>query len=229
MTTRSAKTRRRRVASQGRLPFKQRGGARPGAGRKPVGDRAGVPHRSRSRYASRFPSHLTIRLQAGLRSLRTTAVHTLLRRCFADGSDRFGFRLVHYSIQGNHLHFLVEARDREAMARGMQGLLIRIAKGLNRHWGRRGGVFADRYHDRVLRTPREVRHALCYVFHNARRHGLRIEGGLDAYCSGWWFDGWRDAGRPTAVQQRPTAAARTWLLRAGWRRHRLIRLDEAPG
>jgi len=50
---------------------------------------------------------------------------------------------------------------------------IRVAKGLNKLWARRGKVFADHYHDRILRTPREVRNALCYVLHNAKKHGLR--------------------------------------------------------
>jgi hypothetical protein len=53
----------------------------------------------------------------------------------------------------------------------MQGLAIRIAKGLNRLWGRKGKVFEDRFHERVLETPREVRTALAYLVHNARRHG----------------------------------------------------------
>ena len=68
-----------------------------------------------------------------------------------------------------------------------------------------------------------------YVFHNARRHGLLVAGGLDAYCSGWWFDGWKETFTATDVPERPTAEARTWLLQKGWRRHRLLRLDEVPG
>lgn len=80
----------------------------------------------------------------------------MLRTAFAAGSERFGFRLRQYSVQSDHRHLVVEGKDRRALSRGMQGLLIRIAKGLNRLWGRRGTVFADRYHDRILRTPREV-------------------------------------------------------------------------
>ena len=227
-TKRDSKRRKARP-EQGSLPFVRRGGVRKGAGRKPNGDKAGVSHRPRSRLASRFPSHLTVRLREGLPRLRNRAAHRVLRGCFRAGNERFGFRLIHYSIQGNHLHFIAEAKDRPALARGVQGLLIRIAKALNKLWGRRGGVFADRYHDHVLRTPREVRHALCYVFHNARRHGLALAGGLDAYCSGWWFDGWKETFTATDVPERPTAEARTWLLQIGWRRHRLLRLDEVPG
>ncbi|HKO91462.1 MAG TPA: hypothetical protein VJU61_09940, partial [Polyangiaceae bacterium] len=72
-------------------------------------------------------------------------------------------RIVHYSIQSNHVHLLVEADDRRALTAGLRGLFVRIAGALNRLWQRRGGVFADRFHERELRTPREVRNSLLYV------------------------------------------------------------------
>jgi len=129
----------------------------------------------------------------------------------------------------------VESRNRSALSRGLQGLFIRVAKALNRLWGRKGRVFADRYHDRILRTPREVRRALAYVLNNGLRHRHRtLCGGQpapDLYGSGWWFDGWKESFRVKGVeaQQRPVAASRTWLLRTGWRRHGLVRLAEVPG
>ena len=147
----------------------------------------------------------------------------------AAGSDRFGFRLVHYSVQSNHLHLIVEAKDRRALSRGLQGLLVRIAKALNRLWGRKGSVFSDRYHDRILRTPREVRNALRYVLLNARRHGI-LGPSPDPYSSGRWFDGWRERlGRLVLGREGPVARARTWLLAVGWRRHGRIGLAEVPG
>jgi hypothetical protein len=77
----------------------------------------------------------------------------------------------------------------------MQGLKVRIAKALNKFWKRRGTVFSDRYHARILRTPREVRRALLYVLQNARRHGMRLLG-VDPCSSGAWFDGWAIAVTP---------------------------------
>ncbi|MEW6074418.1 MAG: transposase, partial [Planctomycetota bacterium] len=133
--------------------------------------------------------HVTLRLCSPLPSLRRPGPALALRAAFAAGKERFGFRLLHYSLLANHLHLIVEARDRRALARGMQGLAVRIAKALNRHWGRRGKVFADRYHDHILKNPREVRSALAYVLRNAARHGVAREG-LDPYSSGRWFDGW---------------------------------------
>ena len=127
------------------------------------------------------------------------------------------------------MHLIGEAKDRRALTRGMQGLLIRIAKALNKLWGRRGRIFADRYHDRILRTPWEVRNSLRYVLHNARRHGI-FGPSPDPYSSGRWFDGWRERfERLTHTVERPLAQARTWLLEFGWRRHGRIGLQEGVG
>jgi hypothetical protein len=155
------------------------------------------------------------------------------------GCDRFGFRLVHFSVQHNHLHLVCEAEDERALARGMQGLSIRIARALNRRFERSGRVFADRYHSRPLRTPREVRHALAYVINNARHHGpKRGPGWMDPCSSAVFFKGWQ---RGTWIDQgecleelwsdagRPFAAPATWLLCTGWKRHGLLATDEVPG
>ena len=216
------------------FPFRSWGGARVGAGRKPAaarpGARVGVPHRARSLLASRFPVHITVRVRDGLPTLRNRRVYAALRAAFCAGCDRFGFRLTQYSVQKNHLHMICEAKDRRALTRGMQGLLIRVAKGLNRLWERSGSVFSDRYHDKALRTPKEVRSALAYVLNNARKHGLRLAQGMDFFASGAWFDGWRgEFSLRGAPQVCPVAFGRTWLLNVGWRRHGLIPLDEVPG
>jgi REP element-mobilizing transposase RayT len=165
-----------------------------------------------------------MRLAPGLPSLRRSRTLALLQRVFLEGRARAGFRLVHFSIQTNHVHLLVEAADAPCLSRGLQGLAIRVARGLNARWRRRGSVFADRYHARALRTPREVRHALV----NARKHGIGY-GARDPFSSSAWFDGWRDRlfSQPVHVE-RPLTQARTWLLAIGWRRYGLIHTRETP-
>ena len=156
-------------------------------------------------------------------------------RALGAAKERFDARVIHFSLQSNHLHAIVEARDEHALGRALRGLCVRIARALNRVLERAGRVFADRYHARVLRTPREVRHALAYTLHNARKHGMRIEG-IDPCSSGAAFDGWRDRGvRALAalalspLAEPPVSAARSWLLRRGWRRHGLLGIAETPG
>ena len=220
---------------QGDLPFRQHGGARPGAGRKPTGDKSGVLHRERVELTKHQPTHITLKLRSGLRPLRRPAERTALLAVFAIGCDRGGFRLVHFAIQNDHLHLIAEATDRAAMRSGMQGLSIRVARALNKLWQRRGKVFADRYHERALSTPREVRNALVYVLANSRHHAangrmVRNEQAIDIFSSAPWFDGFREAFTVRGIDaiERPTADAKSWLLQKGWRRHGLLSVHEAP-
>src|SRR5262249_5099032 len=135
-------------------------------------------------------------------------------------------RVAHFSVQSNHLHFLVEAEGTGALARGMQGLGVRIAKAVNRRLVRRGRVFADRDHGRALRAPGEVRPGLVYVLQNGRKHGV-VASGIDPCSSGAWFDGWNEV-IPPEPGRAPVARARTWLLQVGWRRNRRIDVNEGP-
>jgi REP element-mobilizing transposase RayT len=218
------------------LPFRRWGGSRAGAGRKPNGARAGVTHCTRPALAARFPVHVTLRLRDDTPNLRGGRIYVALRTCLGAANRRAEDAglgsVIHYSILRNHLHFIVEAQHREALSRGMQGLTTRLARAINRVSERSGAVFADRYHARILKTPREVRHALAYVLCNARRHGLgrgRIrENWIDPYSSGGVFDGWRvEIGLPAFAI--PVSRARTWLLNRGWRRHGLLDPSVAPG
>jgi REP element-mobilizing transposase RayT len=211
------------------------GGWRPGAGR-PRGER--VSHGRRQRFAARYPLHVTLRVVDGLPSLRRHAPLRIVQRAIG----RFGrgerFRVVQFAVIGNHIHLIVEATDAEVLARGMQGLEVSLARRLNRHFERRGSFFADRYHARVLRTPREVRNALRYVLLNHRHHEARrgeelSRDWVDPFSSGYWFDGWRDQVRLTEPRQRellnvprPTAPATVWLLTTGWRRWGPLAFDE---
>jgi putative transposase len=218
------------------LPFRpQHGGRRKGAGRKPKNGQAGVAHAARAPLAARFPAQVTLKLQRGLPRLRNRAEYAALRAAFAAGCERNGFRLTHYAVLNDHLHFVVEARDRASLSRGLQGLKIRIARALNKLWRRRGGVFADRYHDRILKTPREVRNVLRYVLGNGMKHAtegreVRVPAAIDTYTSAPWFDGFLEAFHVRGLEtiERPVTDARTWMLTIGWRRHGLLSVHELP-
>ncbi|TMA24175.1 MAG: hypothetical protein E6J88_11555 [Deltaproteobacteria bacterium] len=153
------------------------------------------------------------RTDAGAGYMRKQRVVFAIEEAFRIARARFGMRIVHYSIQGNHLHLIVEAEDRESLAKGMQGLAIRIAKTLNRLFDRAGHVWADRYHSHVLRTRREVANALRYVLGNFARHARQWGETAARFadeCSSIRYLG-------LAGEAAPVAAPRTWLLRIGWR------------
>ena len=199
------------------------GGRREGAGRKSAPGRRRVPHRRRAPHDRHCPVHVTLRARGDLPALRRDDVFGAVRAAFIRVS-RGGFRLLHFSVQRDHVHLLVEAEGPTALRCGLQGLAIRVAKAINRTLGRRGKVWADRYHARALRTPREVRNALVYVLQNVRKH-LRGFRGLDPRSSAPWFTGWRTAAvTPSGLS--PVVAGRTWLASIGRRRHGLLGFDE---
>ena len=151
---------RQRTGGQTAFELRTWGGKRKGAGRKRKGARPCVPHTVRPSVSWHHPHHVTLRIARGLPTLRQELFVKALRSALKEGKERFGLRIVHYSIQHNHLHCVVEAVDRRALTRGMHGLDIRIARAVNRVLARHGRVIGDRYHARALRTPREVRNVL---------------------------------------------------------------------
>ena len=183
---------------------------------------------------ARFPVHVTKRVCRDVARLRNFELVPVLRRAFVHGCRRNGFRICQFSIQGNHIHLICEADDNVALARGIQGWSVRVARGLNGKLERKGSVFDDRYHVEVIKSPRQTRHTLCYVLQNARRHGEWIDrrfGGMDPFSSAWWFDGWKDPGWRNGVpppEMRTVAEPETFLLRTAWKRHGLIAIDELP-
>jgi putative transposase len=184
------------------------GGKRRRAGRKPKGNKPGVSHLEREGFPSRHPVHVTLRALPGVGYLRGWRLFQAILGAIRQAQERFGVRIVHFSVQGNHLHLLVEADGAESLSRGMQGLSIRIARAVNRVAGRRGKVFADRYHAHILGTRREVAYALRYVLENFRHH-LRPDVapvGEDPCSSAAWLS-------VSLSADAPVVAPRTWLLR----------------
>lgn len=131
----------------------------------------------------RFPVHVTWRMTDAVWSLRSERSFTRLRTAFFASAQKFGYRIVHYAVLGNHVHLLVEAADERALSQGMRSLGIRIALTLNRMMNRRGRVLSDRYHARILKTPTEVKHCLAYLRDNAFKHYKRAQDGPDPFAS----------------------------------------------
>ena len=198
---------------QGELAFRPgRGGRRPRAGRKARDPRRPDRHHwIRPFHDARTPVHVTARVVDGLPNLRRPAVVRALEDAFRRRVAHPKARVVHYSIQANHVHLIVEAEDRVRLFRGLQGLFISLARTINRAVGRRGQVFAIRYHTHILATPTETRRALRYVLRNATKH-THVAGVRDPASSAPWF------ANPAHPHPPPVAAPGTWLLRIGWTR-----------
>jgi hypothetical protein len=178
--------------------------------------------------------HVTLRAESGLPSFRAEIVEkTFCRVLTLQKTRRYepAFQVVHFSIQKDHLHLVVEADD-AALRTGISGLMISFARRLNRRLGRKGRVWGDRYHRHDLTTPREVRNTLNYVFNNLKKHGVRVIGSgfADPYSSAPRFDGWAVPIVPYLdTEPWPAVRSRTWLLAQGWKKHGLLDPSAHPG
>jgi REP element-mobilizing transposase RayT len=207
-----------------------------------------MPHERRPAHDPRHPVHVTLRIVASMTNLRRRHTFHALREATLTAAKREDFRIVHMSIQRNHVHLIVEADHKDALSRGMQGFSISAAKRVNAtitaRTGvrRRGKVVDDRFHARTLTSPRAVRHTLAYVLNNYRRHGEDRAGvarawKADPFSSGPMFFGWKELeNSPVLWPLRPTyqplivLRPRTWLLAKGWQKyHPLISTHEVPG
>jgi putative transposase len=176
---------------------------------------------------------VTVKVVPVARSLRSPRARRAIEAIFVAEKQRQGFRLLHYAIRRDHIHLVCESDDTMALSRGMQRLGARIARRLNKLWERAGSLFSDRYHNRVIQTPRDLRNVLRYVLLNEHKDALLqagelLGGGFDPCSSAQWFDGWHpsEPRPPPDDREPPVTAAKSWLARQGWRRHGLLRTSE---
>ena len=218
--------------------FKQRGGKRRGAGRPAKGARAGAPHKKRPYLHARYPVHVTLRVADVVGSLRRRSLYHAIREATLVTARRENFRIVHISIQRTHVHLLVEAEDKTALAVGMKGFQISAAKHINAAISkgkpgprRRGAVFLDRYHAVIITSPTQARHALSYVLNNFRRHqedraAPMRDWKVDWFASAAMFPDWTEYGAdewflwrgPPTYEPLQVFRAQTWLLAEGWKK-----------
>ena len=229
------KTKRKSVGAA-QLQWWKRRQAGPGKrlGRKRSKD-SGVTHSQRPRLAPRNPVHITMKMAAGLPTLREHGAFLVLLSCFRASNAESGLRIINFSVQGNHVHMICEAADAHVVSSAMQGLGVRIARRLNAHWERKGTVFADRYHREDLTTPSQVRNAVRYVLQNVFRHSSRARflypDQPDEFSSGQWFTDWKEShlnAQPSDEGDPPVLPPTVWLLTTGWKRHGLLSITERP-
>jgi REP element-mobilizing transposase RayT len=233
------------------------GGGRTGAGRKQVNERKSQPHRARPAIKPNEAALITLRVAQSVRRMRRRDAYRALRKAMLVVLARADFRIVHLSVQANHVHLLVEADSSLALARGMQAFQISAARRLNAvdldgaGRARRGAVFPDRYHEEIIRSPTHARRALSYVLNNWRKHKEdRVPATktwvIDPDSTARSFIGWLEllqcsergdaalwerralSPLPAELEALPTASAHSWLLRDGWRRAGTLSVFETP-
>jgi len=239
----AARSKRKRHVQQSLF---RRGGKRRGAGRKARGRRAGERHEARPDFKPYHGLHVVMRVVPAVGSLRRRDMYKAIRHASMAAARSERFRIVHASLQRSHVHMLVEAEHKSALARGMQGFQISAAKHINDALGngtrsRRGKVFGDRYHLEVIRSPTQARNAISYVLnnwrhHNEDRYGVAATWLVDAFSTGILFPDWIERqDEPWMWPMRETYdplvvfRPRSWLLAEGWKLAGTISYREVPG
>jgi REP element-mobilizing transposase RayT len=179
--------------------------------------------------------------------LRRKDIYLAVREATIVTARREDFRIVHLSIQHDHIHLIVEADDAGALSRGVRGFSISAARQINKAITARGGdrrtgrVIAARFHARPLTSPRAVRNAVAYTLSNWRHHGEDLADHtrpwkVDPFSSGAVFSGWKELERSPCLWPLPPTyhplivfQPRTWLLQSWGRYHPSISVHEVPG
>jgi putative transposase len=200
-----------------------------------------MAHGTRPAHRASEPVHVTLRCV--LRSLRSQFVYPTVVGAIRSANHRWHgrFGIVHFSVQADHVHLIIEAVDRRALIGGVRGLEVSLARRLNRLLFRRGRCWSDRWHQRALKTPRSVRRALVYVLANFKKHGEFVRAPIDPCSSGPYFPEYVECrGKaPFELQSKlvppqfrkegpPIREPTSWLLRIGWQRWGQISFHEAP-
>ena len=99
---------------------------------------------------------------------------------------------------GNHAHLIVEADDEGALGRGMKALGSRLARAVNRIFGRSGPCSPIATTCACCAPARSAERARLRAAERARHaaragRALSRAFGIDPASSGRWFDGWRHA------------------------------------
>ena len=212
-----------------------------------------MPHVAREDHDWRHPVHVSMRRTKLAPSLRSERVYrTILEQLARAKGQRV--RVVHFSVQDDHLHLIVEGQNRLDLSNQMRKLFSRIALAVNAVAKRRGSLFRDRHHRRELSSPTQTRNALVYVLFNDRKHEAQGGGPIsesmlheldDRTSVGWIRDSdWAENARPPpdtlarlrarnldgASGESPISDSRTWLVQRGWFEQGggRMRIDELP-
>jgi len=96
---------------------------------------------------------------------------------------RYPFKVLNFSIMGNHFHLILEPLKDANLSRIMQWTLSMFAQSYNRLQGLTGHVWGERFFSRAIKSIREYVRVFDYVDNNP------LEAGLVSFLPDWLFGG----------------------------------------
>jgi REP element-mobilizing transposase RayT len=139
-----------------------------GAGRPAIHD-IGIRHRERPKLTRLSSLHLTIKIKRIKADLKNKSILIVLKRAIYNARKK-GLRVIHFSLEFDHVHLLIEAPDNFILGKGMQSLGVTLVRGINKLGQTSGEVYKHRYHFRKINSTRELKVVMNYIFHNGVKH-----------------------------------------------------------
>ena len=138
------------------------------AGRPAIHDR-GIRHISRDPIKRLTALHLTIKIIRDKAGLKNKAMLKVLQQAIVKARGK-GLAVIHYTLEFDHIHLLVESGDHQELGKAMQSLGVSLSMAINRLRKAKGRVFKTRYHLRKLKTPTEIKNVISYILNNTIKH-----------------------------------------------------------
>ncbi len=142
---------------------------RKGAGRPALHD-PGIRHTNRPHIKKPASLHLTIKVKKKKAEIKNKSVLKILKRAILNARKQ-GLRVIHFSLEYDHVHLLIEADNNLILGKGMQAFGVTLSKAINRLKKLKGGVYKHRYHFRQISSTRELKIVMNYIFTNGLKHG----------------------------------------------------------
>mgnify|MGYP000538296700 CR=1 FL=1 len=100
------------------------GGARAGAGRKRSTHEQ--PHRPREKFTKRCPVQITLKMKPDIKNLRRRDVYRKIEDCLRQAATREDAPICDFSVQGDHVHMLVDAANNQALTSAVRGVSMNL-------------------------------------------------------------------------------------------------------
>lgn len=136
---------------------------------RPAKNDAGIRHTKRPDLTRPSSLHLTVKIEKSKANLKNKNVLAILKKAIFN-ARRQGLKVIHYSLEYDHIHLIIEADNNRTLGKGMQAFGVTLAKAINRMRKVKGQVYKHRYHFRQITSSRQLKNVMTYIFNNGVKH-----------------------------------------------------------
>ena len=118
-----------------------------------------------------LPYHLVCRTNNRTFRFNQREVTRIVFQAIKETHEKYNILIHHFVLMSNHYHIIATATE-ENLHRAMQYLNSRIAVRYNKHVGRSGHLWGDRYGSCIIDTDEYYLACVRYIYRNPKRAGM---------------------------------------------------------